>query len=192
VLNKSKEEDRFELNEYQKKFLFLISKMCKIQMENIEIKYSNALLKDEIDNKDKKIKNLEKQIEFRDIIIKEKMELDKYNIYDDMANKKYKIILSEQQNPKFKSRLKNKHLTEKNNDKINIDNFKEKNINKQNSININTNTNKGKINNKRKQFSFHPRNASFAKSKQIDTPERRNKELENSKTQSVIGNNNFN
>ena len=192
VLNKSKEEDRFELNEYQKKFLFLISKMCKIQMENIEIKYSNALLKDEIDNKDKKIKNLEKQIEFRDIIIKEKMELDKYNIYDDMANKKYKIILSEQQNPKFKSRLKNKHLTEKNKDKINIDNFKEKNINKQNSININTNTNKGKINNKRKQFSFHPRNDSFAKSKQIDTPERRNKELENSKTQSVIGNNNFN
>ena len=191
---KSKEEDKFELNEYQKKFLFLISKMCKIQMENIEIKYSNALLKDELDNKDKKINNLEKQIEFRDIIIKEKMELDKNNIYDDMVNKKFKIILSEQQNQKFKSRLKNKHLTEKNNDKINIDNFKEKNINKQNStnINLNINANKGKINNKRKQFSFHPRNASFVKSKQIDTPERRNKELENSKTQSVLDNNNFN
>jgi len=196
VLNKSKEEEKFELNEYQKKFLFLISKMCKIQMENIEIKYNNALLKDEIDNKDKKIKNLEKQIEFRDIIIKEKMELDRNNTNDDMVDKKYKIILSEQQNTKFKSRLKNKHLTEKNSDKINIDNFKDKNIYKQNSTNLNTNTNenstKGKINNKRKQFSFHPRNASFVKSKQIDTPERRNKELENSKTQSVIGNNNFN
>ena len=187
---KSKEEDKFELNEYQKKFLFLISKMCKIQMENIEIKYSNALLKDEIDNKDKKIKNMEKQIEFRDIIIREKMELDNNNIYDDVVNQKYKIIQSEQQNPKFKSRLKNKHLTEKNTDKINLDNLKEKNINKQNSININAI--KGKINNKRKQFSFHPRNASFVKSTQICSPDRKNQELENSKTQSVIGNNNIN
>ena len=194
---KSKEEDKFELSEYQKKFLFLISKMCKIQMENIEIKYNNALLKDEIDNKDKKIKNLERQIEFRDIIIKEKMELDSYNIKDDdVVNKKYKIIFSEQQNSKFKSRLKNKHLTEKSNEKINIENFKDKNkyLNKQNStnININTNANKDKVNNKRKQYSFHPRNASFIKSKKLDTPERGSKELEDSKMQSVIGNNNFN
>ena len=78
--------------------MILVGKMSKIQMENIEIKYNYALIKDEIDNKDKKIKNLEKQIDLRDIILKEIKTLDfsnnnnkaNNNINNDELNIKYK------------------------------------------------------------------------------------------------------
>jgi hypothetical protein len=165
--------------------------MSKIQMENIEIKYNYALIKDEIDNKDKKIKNLEKQIELRDIIIKEIKALDfsnnnnnnktNNNINNDELKIKYKILLSEQEKTKYKaitSSINNNH------------NLTEANIEKNNAIDINNETTsiiacKSQNKNKRKHFSFHPRNASFVKSNQIQTPNRRFSEMESS----VLNNN---
>ena len=101
---------------YKKDFC-KISKICKIQMENIEIKYNYTLMKDEIISKDEKVKNLEKQIEFRDIIIKEKIALDINNINDEEINKKHKVLLSEQQKSKNKTytRLNNRKEIEKRN-----------------------------------------------------------------------------
>jgi hypothetical protein len=192
--NESKDVEKIELNEYQKRFMILVGKMSKIQMENIEIKYNYALIKDEIDNKDKKIKNLEKQIELRDIIIKEIKALDfsnnnnnnktNNNINNDELKIKYKILLSEQEKTKYKaitSSINNNH------------NLTEANIEKNNAIEnsiINNETTsiiacKSQNKNKRKHFSFHPRNASFVKSNQIQTPNRRFSEMESS----VLNNN---
>ena len=160
-------DDKIELNELQRRFLYMVSKICKIQMENIEIKYNYALLKDEITSKDKKIKNLEKQIEFRDIIIKEKIALDNNNITDEELNKKHNILLSEQQKAKFKTftRFKN---NEKNNENNNKENNNDKNINSdaENTIHVHKSKNK----NRRKHYSFHPRNSSFVNTNKIHTP----------------------
>ena len=194
------DNDKIELNELQKKFLYTISKISKIQIENIEIKYNYALLKDEILNKNKKIKNLQKQIEFRDIIIKEKISLDNNNITDEEINKKHSILLSEQQRAKFKTctRLKNKHLTETNNDNNdtteknkNINNNNDKNINLNIDIENSINVQKGKSKNRKKNYSFHPRNASFIKSDKIQTPNRE-RNFENSMVTHTSINNRIN
>ncbi len=190
-------DDKLELNELQKRFLYMINKICKIQMENIEIKYNYALMKDEIISKDKKIKNLEKQIEFRDIIIKEKIALDNNNINDEEINKKHKILLSEQQKSKFKTytRLNNRKEIEKNNNNNNNNgggentknNDGDKNLDEEKTIHVHQSQNKNK--NKRKQYSFHPRNASFINSNQIYTPNR-DKNFNNSLvTQTCLNNN---
>ena len=172
-------DDKIELNELQKRFMYLVRKICKTQMENIEIKYNYALIKDEISNKDKKIKDLEKQIEFRDIIIKEKIAIDNFNITDEEINKKHKLLLSEQQKSKFKTctRLKNNNLNEKNNISSNRESTRDKksnlNIEIENAINVHKNKSR------KKQYSFHPRNSSFIKINEIQTPIRE-KKLENS------------
>ena len=176
--------DKIELNELQKRFIHMIRKICKIQMENIEIKYNYALIKDEINNKDKKIKDLERQIEFRDIIIKEKIALDNYNITDEELDIKHKTLLSEQKKIKFKTctRIKNNEaMNQINNiEKKPTNNDKEKNDKKLNlNIDIENTINVQKCKNRRKQFSFQPRNSSFIKSNQIQTPNRDNK-IENS------------
>ena len=160
-------DDKIELNELQRRFLYMVSKICKIQMENIEIKYNYALLKNEITSKDKKIKNLEKQIEFRDIIIKEKIALDNNNITDEEFNKKYNILLSEQQKPKFKTftRFKN-----------NENNNKENHNDKNSTSDVEDTIYVHKSKNRRKHYSFHPRNSSFVITNKIHTPskEKRN------------------
>ena len=183
-IDELKDDDKIEFNELQKRFMFLVRKICKIQMENIEIKYNYALIKDEIDIKDKKIKDLEKQIEFRDIIIKEKIVLDNDNLTEEELNTKHKLLLSEQRKSKYKTvaRLKSNNITQKNNENFNIN----ENIvdNNDKFININgENTfygNKSNIKNKKKNFSFHPRNSSFVKSNQINTPNRKISKFENS------------
>ena len=192
--NESKEDEKIELNEYQKRFMILVGKMSKIQMENIEIKYNYALIKDEIDNKDKKIKNLEKQIDLRDIIIKEIKSLDfnkTNNTNNDELNIKYKILLSDQQKTKYKSMISsiknNNNLTEANIEKNNVI---ENCINNNESTSIIACKSQNRNINKRKHFSFHPRNASFVKSNQIQTPNRRFSEMENSViAQSCLNNN---
>ena len=187
--NNELKEDKIELNELQKRFMYIIRKLSKIQMENIEIKYNYALIKDEISKKDKKIKDLEKQIQFRDIIIKEKISLDNYNISEQELNEKHKLLLSEKQKAKFKTctRLKNKNLTEKNienTEKLNYfdkstNNIKEDNHDKKKKLNIDVENeiNVKKNKNKRKQYSFHPRNSSFINSNK--TPNRQ-KPIDNS------------
>ena len=180
--NESKEEDKIELNDMQKRFIYMIRKISKIQMENIEIKYNYALIKDENSNKDKKIKDLEKQIQFRDIIIKEKIALDNNEIDNEELNKKNKVLLSEKQRLKFKTctRQKDNNLKEKFNE-VKIEKIikKDNNIIKKDDIKNTINVQKSKTKNRRKQYSFHPRNSSFIKSNQIQTPNRE-KNLDNS------------
>ena len=191
--NESKDDEKIELNEYQKRFMILVGKMSKIQMENIEIKYNYALIKDEIDNKDKKLKNLEKQIELRDIIIKEIKTLDfssnnkaNNNANNEELNIKYKILLSDQQKTKYKT-MTSSNLTEAN---IEKNNPIENSINNNESTSIVACKSQNKSKNKRKHFSFHPRNASFVKSNQIQTPNRRFSQLESSVVaQSCLNNN---
>ena len=185
-------EDKIELNELQKRLMHMIRKICKIQMENIEIKYNYALIKDEITNKDKKIKNLEKQIEFRDMVIKEKIALDNLNITDEEINKKHNLLLSEQKKIKFKTctRIKNNEKLNQMEKKINQNN-KEKtdknlnlNIDVENTINVNVK----KVQNRRKHFSFHPRNSSFIKSNEIKTPNRDYKLADSLMTHTFLNN----
>ena len=189
IENNDSKEEKIELNDIHKRFIYMIRKISKIQMENIEIKYNYALIKDEISNKDKKIKDLEKQIKFRDIIIKEKIALDNNEILDDEElNKKHKILLSEQQKAKSKTcgRLKS---NEKNNEiKIEKPIIKENNIQQKVDNKDTINVQKSKNKNKRKHFSFHPRNSSFVKSNKIQTPNRE-KNLNNSLVTHTLLNN---
>ena len=145
--------EKKKLNEIQKKYIYLISKMCKLQQENIEIKYNYVLIKDELSKKNKIIKDLQKKIEFRDLTIKEKFKKDKEDHINKELDEKYKLLLSMQQ----------KSLTFREN---NID-LKEDEIKGGFREISSYNTQENNSTRKRKKYSFHPRNSSYLKSNTI-------------------------
>ena len=62
-------DEDIELNYLQKRYIYLIFKNTKIQKENIEIKYQYKIIKNEKENHFNYIKELEKQLKLRDLII---------------------------------------------------------------------------------------------------------------------------
>ena len=139
-------EDDIEFNFLQKQYIYVIFKNTKIQKENIEIKFKYTIMKNEYEKKNNYIKEFEKQVKLRDLIIKELLYYDnnlktnsKYNENDNDMNSVMCDILKKEKNIKYKrlSELK---------DEINISIFKEEknsdreiNLNKTNSIYLNNN-----------------------------------------------------
>ena len=157
--------EKNELYKLKIRYIKLIEKICKLQEENIEIKYNYILLQNEISEKDKLIKDLHHEIELRDLNIKEMLSFDNENFINKELDKKYELLLSEQ---------KSQTLRNKNNI------WKEFYLNK-NEFGIENDINYKLMNytEKRKHFSFHPRNLSnlkantisnYLKSKKLGTP----------------------
>ena len=92
-------EENIEFNNLQKKFLYMIFKNTKIEKENIEIKFKYTIMKNYTEKNDNYIKELEKQIKLRDLIIKELLFFDnmtKHNSVQDnnLTKPDYKTIIS--------------------------------------------------------------------------------------------------
>ena len=163
--------EKNELYKLKKKYIKLIAKICKLQEENIEIKYNYILLQDELSKKDKLIKELHNKIELRDLNIKEMLSFDKENFINKELDKKYELLLSEQKSQTLRN--KNNFWEELN---LNKNEFKNENEINDKLMNI---LQKNSYTEKRKHFSFHPRNLSnlksntisnYLKSKKLGTP----------------------
>ena len=123
--NKINEDEEIELNYLQKQYIYTIFKNTKIEKENIEIKYKYTIFKHDYEKKINYIKELEKQVKLRDLIIKELLSLDTSlpNNIKPANNNKYQNqeILSNllKNNTKYKtlSEAKNKATANKKKDK---------------------------------------------------------------------------
>ena len=69
-------DEEIELNYLQKQYIYTIFKNTKIQKENIAIKFKYTIFKNDYEKKINYIKELEKQVKLRDLIIKELLSLD--------------------------------------------------------------------------------------------------------------------
>ena len=87
----------FELNDFQKNYMLIINKNCNIQKENIEIKYDSALIKIALEKKENFIKELQRQIELRDNIIKNKLIQIKNLDEEKEINKEIKNLMNPRQ-----------------------------------------------------------------------------------------------
>ena len=123
--DKNNEDEEIELNYLQKQYIYAIFKNTKIGKENIEIKYKYTIFKHDYEKKINYIKELEKQVKLRDLIIKELLSLDTSlpNNIKPANNNKYQnqTILSNllKNNTKYKtlSETKNKVTTNKKNNR---------------------------------------------------------------------------
>jgi len=119
--DKNYEDEEIELNYFQKQYIYTIFKNTKIEKESIEIKYKYTIFKHDYEKKLNYIKELEKQVKLRDLIIKELLSLDTSlpnNIKPANSNKyQNHEILSNllKNNSKYKtlSEAKNKVKTDK-------------------------------------------------------------------------------
>ena len=145
IENNNNEED-IEFSFLQKKYIYTIFKNTKIQKENIEIKFKYTIMKNENEKKDNYIKELEKQIKLRDLMIKELLYFDKVgkdnkNQDNKDINQNFNRIVSnitkKEKNIQYQSlsQLKEHNNTFNFNDKINNEN--EININRNNIISLN-------------------------------------------------------
>ena len=75
-IESNENEENIEFSNLQKKYMYIIFKDTKIQKENIEIKFKYTIMKNENEKKDNYLKELEKQIKLRDLIIKELLFFD--------------------------------------------------------------------------------------------------------------------
>ena len=138
-------DEDIEFNYLQKKYIYLIYKNTKIQKENIEIKYKYTIIKNEKENNINYIKELEKQVKIRDLIIKELLFLDNVlpNNISTESNNKYNIntsisnILKTEEKNKYKTlnnfRIKDRYNNIKNKRKHHIEDM----INRPHSISLN-------------------------------------------------------
>ena len=145
--------EKNELDEWQRKYIFIVEKLSKLQEENIEIKYNYILIQEELYKKDKIIQDLQKKIELRDLNIKETFSLDKENSINKELDYKYKILLSEQEKSKT-LRETNKTIQELELDEPIFENEND----------LNRNLRLTFSNGRKKHYSFHPRNTSQLKS----------------------------
>ena len=105
-------EESVVMNDLQKNYISLINKSSGIQKENIEIKYNNAIIKIDLDKKENYIKELKKQIELRDNIIKNKL-IEKKNLEEEKDfNKEIKSLMNPRQKLEYLTleQLEYKHI----------------------------------------------------------------------------------
>ena len=145
--------EKIELNEMQKRYIYLVAKVCKLQKENIEIKYNYILIQGELSKKDKIIKDLEKQIELKDLNINKNLYSSKEQLIKEELDENYKLLLSLQQ----KSKTLRENNIDSNKYEIKLDNDLDDEI-------LSYKTHENNSSRKRKHFSFHPRNSSRLKS----------------------------
>ena len=171
-------DEKYELTEFQKRFMYIVHKMTNFQKENIDLKYSNAIYKENINIKNKYILDLEKQIELRDLMIKDKtissddnnyiLNKDQQNIYKSLHQLKYDYLISENINKSIFV------LTDTNDNKENI-----------NGLNIGLKS--------KKTYSFKPRGTSLAnKNKVKGSSQEKNKNLNRSNNNILIQENSDN
>ena len=145
--------EKDELNEMQKRYIYLVAKVCKLQKENIEIKYNYILIQDELSKKDKIIKDLQKQIELKELNINQKLSPNEANYIKEELDEKYKLLLSMEQ----KSKTLRENNKESNKYEIKLDNDLNDEI-------LSYKTQENNSSTRRKHFSFLPRNSSRLKS----------------------------
>ena len=97
-------EENIEFNYLQKKYIYVVYKNTKIQKENIEIKFKYTIIKNENEKKDNYIKELEKQIKLRDLIIKELLFFDNF-LQNDKKQEKNNIKNNENETNKILSNI---------------------------------------------------------------------------------------
>ena len=154
------EQPAIEMNELQKNYMFLINKNSGIEKENIQIKYDYAIIKIILEKKDNYIKELQKQIDIRDNIIKNK--LVEMNDIDDEFDEN--INIKNLMNPRQKLEYQTLEQLEL---KFSIVDFRNSNnftLNKNSSFCSTYNLTSGYQKNK---YSFRPRNSSFIQKREV-------------------------
>ena len=148
------EESSIEMTDIQKNYISLISKNSVILKENIEIKYDYAILKSDLEKKDNYIKELLKQIDLRDNIIKNKLIKTKNIEEEKEMNKEIKNLMSPRQ--------KLEYLT------LNQLEYKYSLLDMKNPYNLTLNKNSSFCSTHnyssryhKNKYSFRPRNSSF-------------------------------
>ena len=154
------DQSAFEMNDLQKNYMILINKSSSIQKENIQIKYDYAIIKIILEKKDNFIKELQKQIDIRDNIIKNK--LVEMNDIDDSLddNINVKSLMNQRQKLKYQT-LEQLELKFSTVDNRNSNNFI---LNKNSSFCSAFNLSSGYQKNK---YSFRPRNSSFIQKREV-------------------------
>ena len=149
------DDNTIVMSDFQKNYMYLINKSCEIQKENIEIKYDNALIRNDLNKTDNFIKELHKQIELRDNIIKNKLFAEKNIQEEKEINKEIKNLMNPRQKLEYLTlnQLEHKYLLL---DRKNSYNFT---LNKNSSFCSTHNYTSGEY--QKNKYSFRPRNASF-------------------------------
>ena len=154
------EQPVIEMNELQKNYMFLINKNSGIQKENIQIKYDYAIIKIILEKKDNYIKELQKQIDIRDNIIKSKL-IEMNDIDDGLDEDFYlKSLMNPRQKLEYQT-LEQLELKFSMVDNRNSNNFT---LNKNSSFCSTFNLTPGYQKNK---YSFRPRNSSFIQKREV-------------------------
>ena len=154
------EQPVIEMNELQKNYMILINKNSGIQKENIQIKYDYAIIKIVLEKKDNYIKELQKQIEIRDNIIKNKL-VEMNDIYDALDEDiNIKSLMNHRQKLEYQT-LDQLELKFSMVDNRNSNNFT---LNKNSSFCSTFNLTSGYQKNK---YSFRPRNSSFIQKREV-------------------------
>ena len=154
------EQPAIEMNELQKNYMFLINKNSGIQKENIQIKYDYAIIKIILEKRDSYIKELQKQIDIRDNIIKNKI-IEMNDIDDGLDEDFYmKSLMNPRQKLEYQT-LEQLELKFSMLDNRNSNNFT---LNKNSSFCSTFNLTSGYQKNK---YSFRPRNSSFIQKREV-------------------------
>ena len=150
------EDSSFEMNEFQKNYMSIINKNSTIQKENIEIKYDYAIIKIDLEKKENFIKELQRQIELRDNIIKNKLIQTKNLEEEKDINKEIKNLMNPRQKLEYLTldQLEDKYLLLDNKYSTNYT------LNKNTSFSSTHNYSSRYQKNK---YTFRPRHGSFIK-----------------------------